>query len=252
MTARRSLFYGGKRNVDEAHDLEPEANFELRLVSPDHGLPAPEFITLADVMHVGGVAGDPSTWQPIFDPSRATGGEHYQGMRVRLNRLRLVFHDGWNPTNTWGNRLCTVTDGAGRFFSLRHPRYSLGPAPAGLFDAIGIFTQESGSGVQGTTGYELFVQQVLPHGPAPELAIGLNVTISWPATANAYQLEWRAQADTGDSVPVDQRPCRPRRPKHGDPAARLSAEVLSTARRRMSPCPDRTLCTRPSTLKNPA
>ena len=86
-------------------------------------------------------------------------------MRVRLNNLTLVTTNGWNPTNTWGNRLCTVTDGAGRFFTLRHPRYSLGAAPTNQFDAIGIFTQESGSGSQGTNGYELFVQQVLPQDP---------------------------------------------------------------------------------------
>ena len=49
--------------------------------------------------------------------------------------------------------------------------------PTNQFDAIGIFSQESGSGSQGTNGHELFVQQVLPHAPTPSLAIGLN-TIS--------------------------------------------------------------------------
>ena len=70
------------------------------------------------------------------------------------------------------------------------------------FDAIGIFTQESGSGSQGTNGYELFIQQVLPHNPTPDLAIGLNVTISWPATTDTYQLEWRSQVDAGEWTPV--------------------------------------------------
>jgi hypothetical protein len=206
VTARQSLFYGGKRNINEGHDLDPARNFDLRLVTANHGLPGPEVITLADVMDVGGVAEDRSTWRPIFDPTRATGGEHYQGMRVRINRLTLVSTNGWNPANTWGNRLCTVTDGDGRFLALRHPRYSLGPAPEGVFDAIGIFTQESGSGTQGTNGYELFVQQVLPHLPAPEVAIGLNVTIAWPASGEAYRLEWRAQADSGEWAVVTQEP----------------------------------------------
>jgi hypothetical protein len=206
VTARQSLFYGGKRNINEGHDIDPAYNFELRLVTASYGLPAPEVITLADVMRVGGVAEDRSTWLPIFDPTRATGGEHYQGMRVRLNDLTLRSTGGWNPTNTWGNRLCTVTDGAGRFFSLRHPRYTLGPPPTGAFDVIGIFNQESGSGTQGTNGYELFVQQVLPQVPAPEVVIGLNVTLSWPVSSDTLQLEWRSQADTGEWAPVTNAP----------------------------------------------
>lgn len=206
MTVRQSLFYGGKRNINEGHDIDPAYNFDIRLVTADYGLPAPEIITLADVMNVGGDATNKATWLPIFDQTRATGGEHWQGMRVRLNNLTLVTTNGWNPANTWGNRLCTVTDGAGRFFSLRHPRYSVGAAPAAQFDAIGIFNQESGSGSQGTNGYELFVQQVLPHNPAPELAIGLDVTISWPASTDAYQLEWRSQAGSGQWTPVTNAP----------------------------------------------
>jgi hypothetical protein len=202
MTVRQSLFYGGKRNINEGHDIDPAYNFDIRLVTANYGLPAPEVITLADVMNVGGIATDSSTWLPVFDQTRATGGEHYQGMRVRLNDLSLVTTNGWNPTNTWGNRLCTVTDGVGRFFTLRHPRYSLGAAPTTQFDAIGIFNQESGSGSQGTNGYELFIQQVLPHHPTPDLAIGLNVTISWPATTDTYQLEWRSQVDAGEWTPV--------------------------------------------------
>lgn len=206
VTARRSLFYGGKRNINEAHDIDPAANFEIRLITPNYGLPEPEVITLADVMNPGGDPADWRTWPAIFDPTRATGGEHWQGMRVRLNNLLLVTTNGWNPTNAWGARLCTVTDGEGRYFALRHPRYSLGPPPTGRFDVIGIFNQESGSGTQGTNGYEVFVQQVLPHGPAPELAIGLNVTISWPVTAQPYQLEWRSQVDSGEWQPVTNAP----------------------------------------------
>lgn len=136
ITVRQSLFYGGKRNINEGHDIDPTYNFDIRLVTADYGLPTPEVITLADVVNVGGVADDRSTWLPIFDQTRATGGEHYQGMRVRLNSVTLVSTAGWNPTNTWGNRLCTVTDGVGRFFSLRHPRYSLGAAPTNQFAAV--------------------------------------------------------------------------------------------------------------------
>jgi hypothetical protein len=206
ITARQSLFYGGKRNINEGHNLDPAYDFDIRIVTPNHGLPAPEVITLADVMKAGGVAEDRASWPAIFDQTRATGGEHYQGMRVRLNHLILLSTEGWNAANTWGNRLCTVTDGEGRFFSLRHPRYPLGSPPTGTFDVIGIFNQESGSGTQGTNGYELFVQQVLPHLPPPTVAIGLNLTVSWPVTADTYQLEWRDAVDTGEWMAVTNAP----------------------------------------------
>lgn len=175
-------------------------------MTSNYGLPTPEVITLADVMRTGGTTNDPTSWPAIFDQTRATGGEHYQGMRVRINNLFLATTNGWNPTNLWGNRLCTVTDGAGRFFRLRTPRYDLGPAPTNQFDAIGIFTQESGSGIQGTNGYELFVQQVLPHNPAPQMSIGLHITISWPVSTDTYQLEWREQVDTGNWTAVTNAP----------------------------------------------
>jgi hypothetical protein len=206
MTVRQSLFYGGKRNINEAHDIDLASNFDIHLVTANYGLPTPEVINLADVMQPGGVSTDWTTWPAIFDQTHATGGERYQGTRVRMNNLALVTTNGWNPTNIWGNRLCTVTDGAGRFFSLRHPRYSLGAAPTNQFDAIGIFNQESGSGSQGNNGYELFVRQALPRNPAPEMAIGLNVTISWPANTDTYQLEWRSKADTGTWNPVTNAP----------------------------------------------
>jgi hypothetical protein len=206
ITVRRAEFYGGKRNINEAHDIDPAANFDIKLVTANYGLPAPEVITLSNVMQPGGDPNDWKTWPAIFDQTRATGAEHYQGMRVRLNNLSLLTTNGWNSTNVWGNRLCTVTDGAGRYFSLRHPRYSLGIAPTNQFDVVGIFNQESGSGSQGTNGYELFVQQVLPHNAVPELSIGLNTTITWPANTDIYQLEWRSQVEAGEWTLVTNAP----------------------------------------------
>lgn len=205
VTVRQALFYGGKRNINEGHDIDPAFNFDIRLVTPDYGLPAPEVITLADVMQPGGSADDPASWPAIFDPARATGGEHYQGMRVRLNNLALVTSNGWTPTNGWAARRCTVTDNEGRFFWLRHPRFSLGPAPAGRFDAIGIFNQESGSGSQGTNGYELFVQQVIPQEP-PVLGIAHTVALSWPVSGAAYELESRPDVNSTEWSAVTNRP----------------------------------------------
>ncbi len=201
VTARQAVFYGGKRNINENHDIDPAYNFDIRLITADYGLPAPEAITLADVVQPGGDPGDWTTWAAIFDPTRAIGGEHWQGMRVRLNSLTLVTTNGWNLTNLWPARLCTVTDGTGRYFRLRHPRYSLGAAPTGVFDAIGIFTQESGSGIQGTNGYELIVQQAIPQAP-PTLAIAQNVSLTWADTGASYQLEYRTVLGSTNWLPV--------------------------------------------------
>jgi hypothetical protein len=205
VTARQALFFGGKRNINEGHDVDPAANFDLSLVASNYGLPTPEVITLADLVQPGGSASDPQSWPAIFDPTRATGGEHWQGIRVRINGLLLATANGWNPTNLWGARLCTATDGLGRYFTLRHPRRALGPAPTAKFDAVGIFTQESGSGIQGANGYELFVQQVIPQA-APTLAIAPTIALRWPASGAAYQLESRPDLNSTNWFAVTNAP----------------------------------------------
>ena len=52
---------------------------------------------------------NPATSEYTFDQTRATGGEHYKGMRIRINNLTLLTTNGWNPANLWGARTCTVT-----------------------------------------------------------------------------------------------------------------------------------------------
>jgi hypothetical protein len=203
VTANRSLFYGGKRNINEAHDNDAAADFTISLVVSNYGLPAPEVISLLSVMRTND--NNAATSEDIFDATRATGGEHWQGMRVRLNGLAVVDTTGWNPTNLWNNRICKVTDGEGRFFTLRHPRYSLGPAPTNRFDAVGVFTQESGSGIQGTNGYELFVQQILPADDAV-LAISNGVVVSWPGSLANYRLLSAESVTSTNWLPVTNQP----------------------------------------------
>jgi hypothetical protein len=192
VTANRSLFFGGKRNINEAHSIEPDASFHLSLVMPKHGLPAPEVLSLSSLVRPDD--GDPGTSEDIFDPTRASGGEHWQGMRVRLTSLEMVDSSGWNAAAPWGGRSSRVTDGEGRFFTLRHPRYDLGPAPTAPFDAVGIINQESGSGSQGVTGYELFVQEILPV-EEPALEIASKAVIAWPASRSNYQLRSATSVD---------------------------------------------------------
>ena len=186
VTANGSLFYGGMQNVNEEHSIDPALDFTISLVSSNFGLPAPEAISLSSV--VGVDDSNPATHEDVFDATRATGGEHYQGMRVRVNGLTLVATNGWNPGLDWGSRECTATDGEGRYFTLIHPRYSLGAAPTNRLDATGVFIQESGSGTDGTFGYELFVQEITSTADAM-LNIATKPVISWPGPLSNYRLE---------------------------------------------------------------
>jgi hypothetical protein len=204
VTFNAAAFFGGKLNINETHRIDPAYDFTISLVASNYGLPAPEVLSLVSLVRTND--NDANTFEDIFDATRATGGEHYQGMRVRLNGLSLVTTNGWNPTNSWGDRLLTVTDDENRFFSLRHPRYSLGPVPTNKFDAIGILNQESGSGGQGTNRYELFLQEILPSEPAV-LNIALQPVITWPASLANYQLQYtNTVGATGDWLLVTNAP----------------------------------------------
>jgi hypothetical protein len=180
ITANGSLFYGGMQNINEEHSIDPANDFTLSLVSTNFGLPAPQVISLSSVISAG--------TNGIFDPTRATGGEHYQGMRVHINGLTLVTTDGWNTNSDWDSRFCTATDGEGRQFPLIHPLYDLGPAPTNQFDATGVFIQESGSSSDGTFGYELFVQEITPSSGAV-LNLANKPVITWPAALANYQVQ---------------------------------------------------------------
>ena len=200
VTANGSLFYGGMQNINEEHSTDPAYDFSFSLVCSNYGLPAPEAISLSSVISTNL---SPTGHYDIFDPTRATGGEHWQGMRVRINGLTLVTTDGWNTNSDWSSRFCTATDGEGRQFPLVHPLYDLGPAPTNRFDATGVFLQESGSGTDGTFGYELFVQEIAPsapaalshrHEPRHHLArLALQLPIAVPRLAHLDQLDARHQ-----------------------------------------------------------
>jgi hypothetical protein len=199
ITVNRSLFYGGKRNINEAHERSPEADFSIALVRADHGLPTPTVVALADLVRPDD--GDPGKKEDLFDATRATGGERYQGTRVRLNGLTLTDASGWGKT-AWAERKCVVTDGAGRFFTVRTALGGLGSAPTGRFDAVGILNQESGSGSDGTFGYELFVQEVVDYA-VPALQISV---VSWPASAPGFELQFTDGLGNGAWQPLNREP----------------------------------------------
>ncbi len=177
VTARKALFYGGKRNINENHRIATSYDFDVVLVKANAGLPQAEAVTLADLKNADDSA--------IFDATRATGGEHWQGLRVRLDGIRLATTNGWGKTN-WAERICTATDGAGRSLPLRMPLTDLGepPATSAWFSAVGILNQENGY----TNGYELFVQEI-----GPTLDVGTHVAgrmaVSFSSDYEGYVLE---------------------------------------------------------------
>ncbi len=177
VTARKTLFYNGKRNINENHRITASNDFDVVLVKANVGLPQAEAVKLSDLVNADGSA--------IFDAARATGGEHWQGMRVRLDGLRLTTTNGWGKTN-WSDRICMATDGAGRNFPLRMPLTDLGEPKATsiYFSAVGILNQEGGN----TNGYELFVQEI-----QPALSIGRSASggmyVSFSSDYEGYVLE---------------------------------------------------------------
>jgi len=205
VTANASLFYGGMQNINEAHSTDPANDFTISLVSSNYGLPPAEVISLSSVISTNL---SPSGHYDIFDPTRASGGEHWQGMRVRINALTLVTTNGWNTNSDWSSRYCTATDAEGRQFPLIHPLYDIGPAPTNQFDATGIFLQESGSGADGTFGYELFVQEISP-SDTPAVGIASQngaIVLSWPASLGNWQLQCSDSISTQNWTAVTNSP----------------------------------------------
>lgn len=176
VTARKALFYDGKLNVNENHRIAASNDFDVVLVKPNAGLPQAEVLTLADLVTAG--------TNQIFDATRETGGEHWQGMRVRLDGIRLLDTNGWGKS-AWAT--CMAADAAGRSFPLRMPRTDLGdpPAPVEYFSAVGILNQEKGR----TNGYELFVQEIQPE-MGIELVSPNGRTLSFSADYEGYVLEY--------------------------------------------------------------
>jgi hypothetical protein len=140
-------FYKGKLNINEKHNVESLFDFQIELIEPAVGLPQPEVITLDRVKDTGD--------QYIFDPTRLTGGEHYQGRRVRVNDVNVVDPNAWVPNGT-----IMVRDNTGRTFPVK---LGLGngftdcACPAGQIDVIAIFDQESSSYSPCRDGYRLWV-----------------------------------------------------------------------------------------------
>ncbi len=156
---RGGLFFGGKYNINEEHiktpDYSTDKGLSFDVIYLGHpGLPTPIPLQLSDIW-------DNSTNAVTFDPTRATGGEHYQGDYVNLENVRLL---PGQSANWSANGFVTVQDTAGHQFTVElgtNTLFAPGNAPSGWFNATGIFDQEAPSGGPFTGGYELWITD--PH-----------------------------------------------------------------------------------------
>jgi hypothetical protein len=189
--AQGGLFFGGKTNVNDEHSTSPTLDFQMRLITPAYGLPAPIPLTLSSIW-------DNATNAVLFDPTQQSGGEHYQGDLVNLGDVHLAP----NQSANWvANGFVTIQDAAGRQLVLElgtNSQFTPANAPTGWFNATGIFDQESPSSGPYTGNYELFVTKptdvqtlVLPVGDATGDGIvnGLDI--------NAISGHW---LQTGSSI----------------------------------------------------
>jgi hypothetical protein len=142
------LFYAGKLNINENHEIDPDFDFTIELIKPAVGLPAPEEIKISDLKNAGN--------NFIFDSTRLTGCEYYQARLVRIEDVNVVDPQNWGVGNT-----ITIKDINGLTFPVKLgigdgiSRYG---CPTGQVDVIGILDQE-GAGFPPNLkgGYRLLV-----------------------------------------------------------------------------------------------
>jgi hypothetical protein len=144
----RFLFYAGKLNINENHEVGSEYDFSLELVKPAVGLPQPEPVRLSDLLDEHN--------EPIFDPDRLCGPEFYQARLVRIEGVTIL-----NPENWGGNSDILIMDANGLTFPVHlclGAGLSRHPCPAGQIDVVGIMDQKSpGYPPDLTRGYRVLV-----------------------------------------------------------------------------------------------
>ena len=140
-------FYRGKMNINEAHQVESLFDIDIELLESRVGLPTPEFVTLDELKDVND--------NFIFDQTRNSGCEYYQGRLIRINNVSVMNPQNWGP-----NKTITITDSEGRTFPiiLGHGYGILEEqCPTGNVDIIGIMDQETASFTVCKDGYRIYL-----------------------------------------------------------------------------------------------
>ncbi|HOB76105.1 MAG TPA: hypothetical protein PKG54_16445 [Phycisphaerae bacterium] len=191
------LFRIGKTNINEQHSIDPQANFDVILLEANAGLPAPQVVTLADLKD----ASD----KFIFDQSRATGPERYQGTVIKIENVSFVDATGWQPEGK-----LVIHDGTGRTFPVllgRGQGFTRFPPPAAPFDIIGIVDQEDeieGDGYK--DGYRLWAMNY--DGEQFFLERYVKPDLDRDTDVDGLDLELFLDCETGPAVPQDDPACR--------------------------------------------
>ncbi len=138
------LSYNGKLNVNEQHNKNPDHDFTIELLERGVGLPRPELVTLDDLKD--------NNDNFIFDPTRQTGGEHYQARLIKIEGVYFADAKDWRPYGevVITDDIKTLPVKLGRGNGIYAGSNNLTEP----FDIIGILDQESANL---TGGYRLYV-----------------------------------------------------------------------------------------------
>jgi len=140
-------FYKGKMNVNEKHDIDEFFDFTVELLEARVGLPAPEVIALDELKDQNN--------DFIFDQTRQSGCEYYQGRLVRVNNVTITDANDWASDNT-----ITIEGANGLTFPVKLGigyGFTEFDCPTGEIDVIGILDQESSGYMVCKDGYRIWV-----------------------------------------------------------------------------------------------
>ena len=144
----RFLFYAGKVNINENHEVGLDYDFHLELVEPAVGLPQAESVTLSALLNEHN--------EPLFDPNRLEGPEFYQARLVRIEDVNVLDPENWGP-----NADILITDAHGLTFPVHlclGTGLSQHPCPTGQIDVLGIMDQKAQAyPADPTRGYRVLV-----------------------------------------------------------------------------------------------
>lgn len=149
--ARAGLPFAGKMNVNEQHNNDRDPNtgqighdhdFDIVFLEREYGLPEPADITLSDLLR-----DVPNGHEFIWDPTRETGGEHYQSTLVMIKGVKLLDPNNWGPDND-----LTLIDRTTRRLPIHlglNPSFQQTQPPTVTCNVTGILNQESQTGMGG-------------------------------------------------------------------------------------------------------
>jgi hypothetical protein len=173
------LFYDGKFNINTQHTVDPANDFNITILQRGT-TPAVASITLSNLETAGN--------NSIFDQSRATGCEHYQGSLVHLNNLTLVDPADWvvggTVTVKQGSLTFPMQLGLDSALSSINP-YALQSTPFGV---TALVDQECANSPY-TSGYSLWLTNASGLTTVPEP--GSLALLIWAAAGITFLIHRR-------------------------------------------------------------